>query len=193
MEKLPCRVKTAWEGNPHGTYLFRRRGPGLFAIVHDPSSGRISQWTLEDALKEIRCKFDTPMMDFPKEFWAVPGKDGKLKEELGIYRNLQDFKPATKNPQGGVSQAALARANIARFQKNLPPDLADFANELEIDLREYLTLPPRTVSSLAEKFAEAGDFAKVVRRIFERYRPGHFAALRARLGTDEIIATIMKR
>ena len=70
--------------------------------------------------------------------------------------------------------------------------MAEFAGELEIDLREYLTLPPKTVGSLAAPFETPAEFCEVVRRIFSRYRPGHFAALRSRLGADEIIITVQK-
>ena len=192
LDKLPCRVKTAWEGEPHGTFLLRRRGPGLFAIVHNPETGKISQWALEDAIKEIGCKFDTPACAFSDDFWRGIGDDGKPKEELGVYRRLQDYRAEAKMPQGGASPNALARANIGRFRKDLPPDLSDFAGDLETDLREYLTLPPKTVGSLAANFETAAEFCEVLRRIFSRYRPGHFAALRARLGTDEIIATVQK-
>ena len=192
LEKFPGRVKTAWSGNPRGTFLFRRRGPGLFAIVHSPDSGTIEQWTLEDAIKEIRCKPDTKAEPFEPTFWTGPDKDGKETEKGGIYWKLQQFSPETKKPQqGGTSAGVLARRNISRFRAGLPPDLAAFATDLETDLQEYLTLPPRTIASLAENH-DAASFEKLLRRISSRYRPGHFARVRDQFGPDEIIATIEK-
>ena len=85
----------------------------------------------------------------------------------------------------------MARNNIAKFKAGLPSDLASFASDLEIDLREYLTLPPRTVAALAENH-DAKSFEKTLRRIFSRYRADHFARIRGQFGPDEIVATIEK-
>ncbi|MBQ6926189.1 MAG: hypothetical protein IJQ73_16255 [Kiritimatiellae bacterium] len=191
LESLPPQVKAAWAGHPHGTFLFRQRGPGLFAIVHTPESGKIEQWTLEDAIKEIRCKFDTKAEAFDPSFWTGPDKDGKITEKGGIYCQLRAFTPQSRPPQGGASPNALARHNIAKFKPGLPPDLASFASDLEIDLREYLTLPPRTVAALAENH-DAKSFEKTLWRIFSRYRADHFARIRGQFGPDEIVATIEK-
>lgn len=191
LEKFPARVKTAWSGNPRATFLFRRRGPGLFAIVHNPESGQIEQWTLEDAIKEIRCAFDTRPEPFDPSFWTGPDETGKPSEACGIYKRLQTFAPKTKQPQGGTSPNAIARQNLARFRTGLPADLAAFASDVETDLREYLTLPPKTMASLAERH-DAASFEKTLRRIASRYRPDHFARLRAQFGGDEIIATVQK-
>ncbi len=193
LEKLPGRVKTAWSGNPRGTFLFRRRGPGLFAIVHNPDSGKIEQWTLEDGIGAIKCEFDKKAEPFDPSFWTGPDKDGKQTEKEGIYRKLQEFAPETKKPQqGGNSAGVLARQNIALFRPQLPSDLAAFATDLETDLQQYLTLPPRTIATLAEKYNDVASFEKTLRRIFSRYRPGHFARIRSQFGSDEIIATIAK-
>ncbi len=193
LDKLPGRVKTAWSGNPRGTFLFRRRGPGLFAIVHNPDSGKIEQWTLEDGIKAIKCDFDKKAEPFDPAFWTGPDKDGKQTEKEGIYRKLQKFAPETKMPQqGGNSTIVLAHQNLSRFKPKLPPELAAFAADLETDIREYLTLPPRTISTLAEKYNDAASFEKTLLRIFSRYSPGHFARIRSQFGSDEIVATIAK-
>ena len=147
--------------------------------------------TLEDAIKEIRCPFDTKAEPLDPSFWTGPDKGGKQTEQEGIYRRLQRFAPETKKPQqGGTSAGVLARNNLTQFRPQLPPDLADFAADLETDLREHLTLPPRTIATLAEKHEDAKAFEKTLRRIFSRYRPGHFARVRDQFGTDEIIATV---
>ncbi len=199
--RFPNNVKTAWEGTPHATYMFRRQGPGFFALVNQKSEAEIEEVPLEDALKgiELDCKdWNTPRVDFSPEFWKYATQEvGKPK---GVYEALKAYKPkGLQLSKSTIGDAVVAIQVLGKFRESLSVALRTFAMDVADDIQNYGTIPVYTVRKIArignikserEAVEELADVLLDIRSIRGN---DYLSLVRRRLDAEAIVVTIEKR
>lgn len=195
IKRLPNMVKTAMLAEPHATLMFRRRGPGFFALQH--TAGReISEIPMEQAVKLIECDFDTPRAPLSHDFWVYPNEqdteNGQRRQKDGIYSDLKAYQPAVQPPQrGGVSDATQAIVKLEQCKEELPHELKQFANDVIEDIQHFGALPRLTIKRIAE--AETPEAVQDILLRVARVRGYDYVQkLRDRALTEEIVVTVQR-
>lgn len=194
IKRFPNMVKTAMLAEPHSTLMFRRRGPGFFALQHTGSRD-VTEIPIAEAIKQIACKFDTPRVPLTADFWeyaAERKKENKSPYPIGIYSDLKNYQPETKAPQrGGVSDNAQAVNKIEKFKPEFDYELKQFANEVIDDIQHYGALSRRDIKKLAAaQTAEAAATLLIHIRNVRGY--DYVQNLRDRALGEEIVITVQK-
>lgn len=189
---FPPMVKTAWAGNPHATFLFRRQGPGFFAIANQASEGTISEWSFEEAFLAIQCKFTQPREPFSDGFWSTRQSDGTKRE--GTYDRLKSFKPDRIPASSNLSISVQAIAALENVLPQLSHDLQGFATDVIEDIGSYGTIPQATLLRIVH--AAGSTAASIVSDILEDIRrlrgANYIERERRRAAADSIVVTIEK-
>lgn len=195
MNHYPSMVKTAWEGNPHVTISFRRQGPGFFAIAHSSAEARVTEWTMDEAIKAIECKYDTPRVPFSPSFW--PGKDEDGKKVPGTYDLVKAYKPESLEANITMSAAVRAAAAINELKPDMSRELQEFATDVVEDIRSFGTIPQATLVLLAQcAKGTKGSMAKMERILSSilQARGHHYLdAERKRANQTSIVVTVEKQ
>lgn len=189
MKRLPNMVKTAMLADPHCTLMFRRRGPGFFALQH--KTGReISEIPLIEAIKLVECGYDTPRVSLSTDFWVYPNENSGSKR--GIYSDLKNYQPLVQTPQrGGVSDPIRAVATLDQYKGDLSHELKLFAGEIIEDIQQFGSLPLKTISKLAD--ATTPDELQEVLVSVARVRGYDYVQkLRDRAILEEIVVTVQR-
>ena len=193
LAKFPPRVKTAWTDAAHGTFMFRRRGPGFFALARREGK-KVEELSLEAALAEVRCAWETPRAPFGPEFWAFREKaaDGEPK---GVYELLETYRPKTDAPNNGqLSARTMAILGLERCAATLPDDLKAFAKTVADDIQNYGTIPAFTMRRLAEATTSGNmkDLAETLRNLLASRGADYLAGLRRAADAETVVVTIDK-
>jgi hypothetical protein len=197
----PSNVKTAWEGTPHGTYMFRRQGPGFFALVNRKSEADIEEVPLEDALKDVEldCKeWNTSRVDFSLEFWKYAvQEEGKPK---GVYEALKAYKPkGLQLAHATIGDAVVAVQVLSKLKGALSASLRKFAMDVADDIQNYGTIPVYTVRKIArvgnirlesEAVEELENILVDIRSIRGN---DYLSLVKRRVDAESIVVTIEKR
>ena len=198
---FPNNVKTAWEGTPHATYMFRRQGPGFFALVNQKAEAEIEEVALEDALGdiELECKdWNTPRVDFSPEFWkyAMP-EEGKPK---GVYEALKAYKPkGLLLSKSTIGDAVVAIQVLGKYKGALSAALRKFAMDVADDIQNYGTIPVYTVRRIArvDNIKSESEAIEELQGILVDIRSirgsDYLALVKRRLDVEPIVVTIEKR
>lgn len=189
IKRLPNMVKTAMLAEPHSTLMFRRRGPGFFALQH--KTGReISEIPLNEAIKLAECSYNTPRVPLSADFWVYPNEGAG--SNCGIYSDLKNYQPPVQAPQrGGVSDATRAIATLELHKGDLPHELKLFADDIIEDIQQYGSLPRKTISKIAD--ASTLDELQDVLVSIARVRGYDYVQnLRDRAIQEEILVTVQR-
>ncbi len=197
--KFPNNVKTAMERSPHATYMFRRQGPGFFALVNWKNQATIEELALEDALKDIKCTWDEPRVDFSEEFWKyATQEEGKPK---GVYEALKQYKPkGMQLSKSTIGDSVLAINVLNKYKGSLSVLLRKFAMDVADDIQNYGTIPVYTVRRIAQidnnvkaiddAVEELSDILQDVKAI---RGDDYLSLVRRRLDAESIVVTIEAR
>jgi len=197
----PNNVKTAWEGTPHATYMFRRQGPGFFALVNQKSEAEIEEVALEDALKDVEldCKdWNTPRAAFSPEFWKyATQEEGKPK---GVYEALKAYKPkGLQLSKSTIGDAVFAIQVLGKFKSALSVSLRKFAMDVADDIQNYGTIPVYTVRKIAriDNIKSESESVEELEGIILDIRSirgnDYLSLVKRRLDAESIVVTIEKR
>ncbi len=191
LRQYPFRVKTAFAGNPPGTFMFRRQGANFYVLVHNPEAGNVSPWTLEDAMRAIACTYETKRISLSPSFWSG-GKDEKGKRVSGIYEELKAYEPEKGGGGNGVSASMQAIVNIDNAIPSFSEEDRVFAKDVIEDLQSYGTIAPYTVKLLAN--AKTSEGVGGILGDIRAFRGcNYLARLRTETTHNEVIVTIEKR
>ena len=190
ISRFPNNVKTAWEGTPHAAFMFRRQGPGFFALVHWKDGSDIEELPLEDAVLQIACEWGTPRVEFSPEFWREPG----------VYSALKEYKPTgLLLGRSTIGDAVLAIQTLGKYKAQLSSHLRKFAMDVADDIQNYGTLPVYTI----RRIARAGnikaedeavlELAAVLEDVRSLRGNGYLQGVRERLSAESVIVTVEKR
>jgi len=130
------------------TISFRRQGPGFFAIAHSAAEANVTEWTMDEAIKAIECRYDTPRVPFSFAFW--PGKNADGKPVPGVYDLVKAYKPECLEANITMSAAVRAAAAITEFKPDMSHELQAFAADVLEDIRSYGTIPQATLIQFAQ-------------------------------------------
>ena len=190
ISRFPNNVKTAWEGAPHATFMFRRQGPGFFALAKWNDGGDIEELPLEDAVLQIACEWGTPRVEFSPEFWRDPG----------VYSALKEYKPTgLLLGRSTIGDAVLAIQTLNKYKPQMSGHLRKFAMDVADDIQNYGTLPVYTI----RRIARAGnikaedeavlELAAVLEDVRSLRGNGYLQGVRERLSAESVIVTVEKR
>jgi len=198
---FPSNVKTAWEGAPHATYMFRRQGPGFFALVNQKGEASIEEMSLEQAIKniELDCRdWNKPRVDFSPEFWkyANPEEGGPK----GVYEALKAYQPkGLQLSKSTIGDAVVAVQVLGKYKGALSSSLRRFAMDVAEDIQNYGALPIYTVRKIArvdnvKSESEAVEELESVLVDIRSIRGADYLSLvKRRLDAEQIVVTIEKR
>ena len=193
--RFPFMIKTAFEGNPHGAFMFRRQGPSFFSLVHERETGEITEWPLEDAIKAIECQYGTPRISFSDDFWSHKDTNGNNVD--GIYDRLKRYKPQGSPQRGGTSDAVVAVNNLQKAMAKMSQTMRTFAGDIIEDIQSYRTIPQYTISKIARNPVTTNEEYERLLGDLEELRNllGHNYLKRIKAQTlhDDIIVTIEKQ
>lgn len=193
--RFPYMVKTASSGLPHATFMFRRQGPSFFAVVHDTAEKKISEWTLEDAIRAIECDYNTKRELFSSDFWSCR-KDDSGKPQPGIYQQLKTYKTQGLKQWGGSSDVTQAVANIQAAIPQMTQLMKNFSLDIIEDLQSYGTLSQYTVKLLAKYQTKNKDDFDAILSILNEIRVlrgNHYLkAIKANALKDDVVVTVEK-
>lgn len=195
---FPNNVKTAWEGSPHGTFMFRRQGPGFFALVNWKNEARIEEIPLEEALKEVKCDWNEPRVEFSEEFWKYPvQEEGKPK---GVYESLKSYTPkGLEISKATMSDAVQAIQVLTEYKSHLTLALRRFAVDVAEDIQSYGTIPVYTIRRIARVDAikseeeAAQELTDILTDIRSLRGNDYLSLIKRRLESESIVVTIEKR
>lgn len=199
--RFPGNVKTAWEGTPHATYMFRRQGPGFFALVNRKAEAEIEEVALEEALRDIElgCKdWNMPRVEFSPDFWkyANPG-EGCPK---GVYEALKGYRPkGLQLSKSTVGDAVVAIQVLGRLKGALSVSYRKFAMDITDDIQNYGTIPIYTIRRIAriDNVKSESEAVEELEGILVDIRAirgnDYLAQVKRRLDAESIVVTIEKR
>ena len=205
--RFPNNVKTAWEGSPHATFMFRRQGPGFFALVKWKDGGEVEELPLEDAILQIVCKWGTPRVEFSPEFWRYPKVQPSTvplspasTSHPGIYSELKGYRPkGLLLGRATIGDSVLAIQTLNRYKGLMSNRLRKFAMDVADDIQNYGTLPVYTVRKIAragniqDKTEAVQELETVLEEIRALRGTGYLQGVRERLSAESVIVTVEKR
>lgn len=193
--RFPFMIKTAFEGNPHGAFMFRRQGPSFFSLVHERETGEITEWPLEDAIKAIECQYGTPRISFSDDFWSHKDTNGNNVD--GIYDRLKRYKPQGSPQRGGTSDAVVAVNNLQKAMAKMSQTMRTFAGDIIEDIQSYRTIPQYTISKIARNPVTTNEEYERLLGDLEELRnllgQNYLKRIKAQTLHDDIIVTIEKQ
>ena len=206
IRQFPNNVKTAWEGSPHATFMFRRQGPGFFALVSWSNGADIEEISLEDAVQQIACEWGTPRVEFSEEFWRYSSASSLMfhpsqkAQPAGVYSALKAYKP--KGLQLGrstVGDTVQAMQVLNKYRQNLSSQLRRFALDVAEDIQNYGTIPVYTVRRIARvgNVQADSDAIEELESVLQDIRSVrgscYLQRVRERLDAESVIVTVEKR
>ena len=160
--------------------------------------GEVTEWTLVDAIAQIKCDFDTPRESFTSDFWQFAAWEKNSDAPRGVYDALKRYKPKGIAIHGGVPDFVQAIQVIGKFRSKLSPELGCFADMVSEDIQSYGTIPLRTIRSLAQ-CGRFNDVAKSVAELTETLEAlrelrgdDYLEPVRRRAALETIVVTIEK-
>lgn len=195
IKRFPNMIKTAMKAEPHATIMFRRRGPGFFALQHTAGC-EITEIPMDQAVKLIECDYDTPSVNLSNDFWVYQNEQksdgGVQRNSSGIYSDLKAYKPAVAHVQyGGIPDATQAVAKLERFKSELSHELKQFADIVIEDIQHFGSLPRLTVKRIAET-ENAETLHNELSRIVCIRGIDYLQKSRANALAEEIVVTVQK-
>lgn len=206
--RFPNNVKTAWEGLPHATFMFRRQGPGFFALAKWKDGGEIEELPLEDAMRYIACEWGTPRVDFSPEFWRYPNAPSHTshssqmspQSHCGIYSDLKNYRPkGLQLEHTTIGDAVFAIQTLQKYGPQMSSYLRKFAIDVADDIQNYGTLPVYTVRRIARtgNIKSEVEALQELEAVLEEIRSvrgnGYLQGVRERLNAESVIVTVEKR
>ena len=201
IRNFPGKIKTAWEGDkttPHATFMFKKHGTTFSVVAYSKVDGEVTEWTLADAIAQIKCDFDTPRESFTSDFWQFAAWEKNSDAPRGVYDALKRYKPKGIAIHGGVPDFVQAIQVIGKFRSKLSPELGCFADMVSEDIQSYGTIPLRTIRSLAQ-CGRFNDVAKSVAELTETLEvlrelrgDDYLEPVRRRAALETIVVTIEK-
>jgi superfamily II DNA or RNA helicase/HKD family nuclease len=141
--KLPARIKTAKQSGQNQLVVLQQKALGLFVqVVADTQAEKPTpeERTFADMLPLVKCAADEPRLALSDKFWQA-------------YESVKVYRPVHKQPhtEKAVDEQALISLNrlVDNFSEGLG-DLLPFVRTLIRDIRDYYTLPKRTLRTLAK-------------------------------------------
>ena len=203
IERFPNMIKTAWTGNktqPHVTFMFKRFGTTFSVIAHTKKDNNISEWTLDEALGQIECEYETPAEKFTSEFWQYPTWDPNKDKGTprGVYEALKQYEPEGLSATSGIPDAVQAVNVIARLRSSFTIELNRFAAMVAEDIQSYGTIPLRTIRQLAkcERMKDVKAATAELMTILEELRnlrgDDYLEPVRKQAASESILVTIEK-
>ena len=198
---FPSMIKTAWESDktqPHATFMFKRHGATFSVVVHSKNDNEISEWTLNDAVEQIKCSFDTPKEAFTEEFWQYPTYDKEKGGPRGVYESLKQYKPKGLAISGGTPDFVTAVGVIGMLRPLLESDLKIFGSMVAEDIQTYGTIPLRTIRQIAhcdrikDQEKAAAELADILEQLRELRGDDYLEPIRRRAAAEAILVTIEK-
>lgn len=202
INEFPSMIKTAWESDktqPRATFMFKRHGATFSVVVHSKTDNEISEWTLKDAIEQVKCPFDTPREPFTEEFWQYATYDKEQGGPRGVYEALKQYKPKGLSVSGGTPDFVTAVNVINTLRPLLESDLKVFGSMVAEDIQTYGTVPVRTIRQIArceritsqEKAAE--ELSDILSPLRELRGDDYLEPIRRRATAEAILVTIEKR
>lgn len=200
--RFPNNVKTAWEGTPHATFMFRRQGPGFFALVKWKDGIDIEEMPLEDAILQIACEWGTPRVEFSPEFWRYPNAPTAASQASGsgVYSELKEYRPkGLLLGRATIGDAVLAIQALNKFQPQMSNRLRKFAMDVADDIQNYGTISVYTVRRIARaaNIKAETEAVQELETVLETIRSvrgsGYLQGVRDRLNAESVIVTVEKR
>ena len=195
ISRFPHMIKTAFEGNPHGTFMFRRQGPSFFSLVHERETAEVTEWPLEDAIKAIECQYGTTRIPFSESFWSHKDTNGKNVE--GTYERLKRYKPQGAPQRGGTSDAVVAVSNLQKASPHISQTMRIFVDDLIEDIQSYRTIPQYTISEIARNPGKTKEDFDALIHLLEELRnlfgDNYLKRIKAQALHDDIVVTIEKQ
>lgn len=194
-------IKTAWEGDktqPNVTLMFKRHGATFSVVGYSKADGEISEWSLGEAIMQVKCAYDTPRDDFTPEFWEFSTWEKGSDAPRGVYEALKVYKPTGIAVHGGVPDFVQAINVIAMFRSRLSSDLKLFADMVAEDIQTYGTIPLRTIRALAQcgRFKNEDKAVNELINILEDLRElrgdDYLEPVKRRAAEEAILVTIEK-
>ena len=201
INSFPSMIKTAWECDktqPHATYMFKRHGATFSVVVHSKTDNEISEWTLAEAIEQIKCSFDTPREPFSEEFWQYATYDKEKGGPRGVYEALKQYKPKGLAVSGGTPDFVAAVNVIGMLRPFLTCDMKLFGAVVAEDIQTYGTIPLRTIRRIAkcERIKNQTKAAEELTDILEQLRElrgeDYLEPIRRRAAAESILVTIEK-
>lgn len=198
---FPGKIKTAWESDktkPRATFMFKKHGTTFSVVAYSKADGEISEWTLSEAIDQIKCGYDTAREAFTPEFWQFPNWDKSSDTPRGVYEALKQYKPKGIAAQGGVPDFVLAIQVLGEFRGKLSSELRLFSDLVAEDIQTYGTIPLRTIRSLAQcgrlKDVEKGvkELVEILEGLRELRGDDYLEPIRRRAAAETILVTIEK-
>jgi len=199
---FPSMIKTAWESDktqPHATFMFKRHGATFSVVVYSKTDNEISEWTLAEAIEQVRCSFDTPREAFTEEFWEYATYDKEKGGPRGVYDALKQYKPKGLSISGGTPDFVIAVNVIGKFRPLLGSDLKLFGSMVAEDIQTYGTVPVRTIRQIARCARRTSDemaaaeLAEILAQLRELRGDDYLEPIRRRAAAEAILVTIEKR
>ena len=198
---FPSMIKTAWESDktqPHATFMFKRHGATFSVVVHSCTDNDISEWSLAEAIEQVKCSYDTPREAFTAEFWQFPTYDKEKGGPRGVYESLKQYRPRGLSVSGGMPDFVTAVNVIGALRPRLANDLKLFGSMVAEDIQTYGTIPVRTIRQIAhcERIKDQEDAAERLADILEQLRElrgdDYLEPIRRRATSEAILVTIEK-
>ena len=198
---FPSMIKTAWESDktqPHATFMFKRHGATFSVVAHSKTDNEISEWTLAEAIEQVKCSYDTPREAFTEEFWQYPTYDKEQGGPRGVYESLKQYKPKGLAVSGGMPDFVTAVNVIEALRPQLENDLKLFGSMVAEDIQTYGTIPVRTIRQIAhcERIKDQESAAERLADILEQLRElrgdNYLEPVRQRAASEAILVTIEK-
>lgn len=198
---FPSMIKTAWESDkthPHATFMFKRHGATFSVVVHSKTDNEISEWTLADAVEQVKCSYDTPREAFTDEFWQYPTYDKEKGGPRGVYESLKQYKPKGLAISGGMPDFVTAVRVIGLLRPLLESDLKQFGSMVAEDIQTYGTIPLRTIRQIAhcdrikDQMKATAELTDILEQLRELRGEDYLEPIRRRAAAEAILVTIEK-
>lgn len=202
VEAFPHMVKTAWEckkDQPKVTLMFKQCGAVFSVVGRTAHNGEVQEWTMDESIGQIECKFDTPREEFSKEFWQYENWDKDSGKPRGVYEELKAFKPKGIPAKGGMPDDVVAVNFIHRIKDKIPVELRKFSQLVAEDLQSFGTIPDKMISQIAKCERLKDDIKavdvliKVLLDLRDTRGENYLDEIRKRANAETILITIEKK
>lgn len=141
ISNLPSRVKSTKNYTEYQLNLLRRKGLSLFAQSStNDIKAEIEEISFEELLERVRCSIDEPPISLSSYFWEN-------------YKRIKEYEPKYRRgpKENTLENKAMSNIKVALKTSRVgDSSLREFLLTLQEDLKEYQTLPKRSIRRLAE-------------------------------------------
>ncbi|MGN0845301.1 MAG: helicase-related protein [Kiritimatiellia bacterium] len=199
--EFPSMIKTAWESKknqPRATLMFKRHGGTFSAIVYSENDREVAEWSLQEAMEQIACSYETSREPFSEEFWQFAAWKKNDPPPCGIYEALKTYRPKGLLAQGGIPDAVEAVNALSRLRARFSSDLKRFALDVAEDIQTYGTIPLPTIKRMAsagrigQNEEAAGELERILQDLVDLRGYGYLENVRKRATAEAIVVTVQK-